>query len=124
MAFDDYFEFTPLDGESITTVGPFHVEVHRTKHHVPTCAVRIEAGGRVFGYSSDMAFDPEIIRFLDPAHLIIHETNLGPAHTAYDSLAALPPELRQRMRLIHYSDLFDWKASEIPVMQEGEAMKV
>lgn len=124
LTFDDYFMFTPLDWGSITNIGPFHIQVRRTKHHIPTCAVRIIAKGRVLGYSCDTAFDPELIQFLEPAHLIIHETNLGPAHTDYTSLAALPADLRERMRLIHYPDTFNSKTSTIQVMNEGEVLHV
>jgi hypothetical protein len=124
LTFDDYFAFTPLNETGITTLGPFTIKVHRNRHHIPTCAVRIEAGGRVFGYSSDTAFDPGLIQFLEPAHLIFHETNLGPAHTAYTRLAGLPAALRQRMRLVHYLDTFDAKTSSIKVMNEGEVLHV
>jgi ribonuclease BN (tRNA processing enzyme) len=124
LTFDDYFDFKPLEWASVTSVGPFNIQVRRTKHHIPTCAVRIEAKGRVFGYSSDTAFDPELIQFLEPAHLIIHETNLGPAHTSYTSLTGLAADLRRRMRLIHYPDGFDSKTSVIPVIHEGEVHNV
>jgi ribonuclease BN (tRNA processing enzyme) len=124
LTFDDYFAFTPLDCSSFTGIGPFNIQVQRTKHHIPTCAVRIEVKGRVFGYSSDTAFDPELIKFLEPAHLIIHETNLGPAHSSYASLAALPANLRQRMRLVHYPDQFDSKTSAIQPLSEGEVLHV
>jgi ribonuclease BN (tRNA processing enzyme) len=124
LGFDDYFAFAQLEPASPRTIGPFKIEVRRTKHHIPTCAVHIEAEGRVFGYSSDTAFDPELIDFLEPAHLIIHETNLGPAHSGYASLAGLPVELRRRMRLVHYPDGFDSKTSAIQVAHEGEVFHV
>ena len=112
LTFDDYFAFTPLEWARCHQRSVLlRFEVRRTKHHIPTCAVRIEARGRVFGYSCDTAFDPELIQFLEPAHLIIHETNLGPAHSSYASLAGLAAELRRRMRLIHYPDGFDSKTS-------------
>ena len=62
------------------------------------------------------------IAFLEPADLIIHETNLGPAHTPYAALAALPAELRARMRLIHYADGFDTATSTITALREGEVL--
>lgn len=122
LGFDDYFEHVPLDWESTTTVGPFRIRARRTIHHVPTSALLVEAGGRTLGYSSDTAFDPELMAFLAPADLIIHETNFGPAHTPYAALAGLPPELRARMRLIHYSDLFDEASSAIAVLHEGDVL--
>lgn len=75
------------------------------------------------GYSSDPAFDPALIAFLEPADLIIHETNYGPAHTPYASLATLPADLRARMRLIHYPDGFDVEGSNIAALREGEVLQ-
>jgi hypothetical protein len=46
----------------------------------------VEAGGARLGFSSDTAFDPDLIAFLSAADLIVHETNYGPAHTPYASL--------------------------------------
>jgi len=122
LGFDDYFEHIPLSWTDDIVVGPFRIRARRTVHHVPTSALLIEAGGRTLGYSSDTAFDPELIAFLEPADLIIHETNLGPAHTPYSALAALPSELRARMRLIHYPDGFDTAASTIAALREGEVL--
>jgi ribonuclease BN (tRNA processing enzyme) len=123
LGFDDYFEHTPLSWDAPIHVGPFSIRARRTIHHVPTSALFIEAAGRTLGYSADTAFDPELIAFLEPADLIIHETNFGPAHTPYASLAALPPALRARMRLIHYPDSFDVAASTITPLHEGEILR-
>jgi ribonuclease BN (tRNA processing enzyme) len=122
MSFESYFEHVPLAWESDITIGPFRVKARRTIHHVPTSALLVETAGRTVGYSSDTAFDPGLIAFLEPADLIIHETNFGPAHTPYEALAALPGELRARMRLIHYSDVFDTASSNIMPLREGEVL--
>lgn len=123
LGFDDYFEHIPLPWTEPLTVGPFRIHARRTVHHVPTSALLVEAAGRTLGYSADTAFDPELIAFLAPADLIIHETNLGPAHTPYASLAALPSALRARMRLIHYADTFDTATSAIVPLREGEILR-
>lgn len=123
LGFDDYFEHVPLSWAGAVHVGPFSIRARRTVHHVPTSALFVEAGGRSLGISADTAFDPELIRFLEPADLIIHETNFGPAHTPYSALAALPVELRQKMRLIHYADSFDLAASVITPLREGEVLR-
>jgi len=122
LGFDDYFEHVPLDWTNPITLGPFRIRARRTVHHVPTSALLVEAGGRTFGYSADTAFDPVLIDFLSAADLILHETNLGPAHTPYDSLAALPADLRARMRLIHYPDGFDTAAGAIAAVEEGQVL--
>jgi ribonuclease BN (tRNA processing enzyme) len=123
MDFDAYFEHVPLDWSGAVTVGPFRITARRTIHHVPTSALLVEAAGRKLGYSSDTAFDPALIAFLAPADLIIHETNYGPAHTPYPALAALPAELRARMRLIHYPDTFDAATSAIAPAREGDILR-
>jgi ribonuclease BN (tRNA processing enzyme) len=123
MSFDGYFEHLALDWDGAVEIGPFRIRTRRTIHHVPTSALLVEAGGRRFGYSSDTAFDPELIAFLEPADLMVHETNHGPAHTPYAALAALPRELRERMRLIHYPDEFDTAASSIRALVEGDVLR-
>jgi ribonuclease BN (tRNA processing enzyme) len=83
----------------------------------------VEFGGRTLGYSSDTAFDPDLISFLSPADLIIHETNFGPAHTPYASLAGLPAEIRARLRLVHYPDGFDAGPDGLALLHEGEIVR-
>lgn len=123
-SFEDYFEHTALTWEAPVQVGPFRITARRTVHHVPTSALLVEAGGRTLGYSADTAFDPELIRALSAADLIIHETNFGPAHTPYERLAELPAALRAKMRLIHYHDGFDVEGSVIRCLAEGEVLVV
>lgn len=120
---NDYFELTPLSETQPTQVGPFRLLCRRTIHSVPTMALRIEAGGRCLGYSADTAFDPGLITWLSSADLIVHETNLG-IHTPYEKLAALPPELRGKMRLIHYPDTFDREGSAIEPLRAGRFYEV
>jgi ribonuclease BN (tRNA processing enzyme) len=122
LGFDDYFEHVPLAWEGETVAGPFHIRAYRTKHHVPTSAILVEAGGARFGYSADTAFDPDLITFLAEADLVVHETNLGPAHTPYDALAALPEDLRRRMRLIHFPDEMEGMPTAIPMLNEGDVL--
>lgn len=124
IGFDDYFDYLPLSWSEPTSVGPFTIRTRRTIHHVPTSALLVEAVGRTLGYSCDTAFDPELIAFLEPADLIIHETNFGPGHTPYSRLAELPAALRARMRLVHYPDGFDVQGSVISPLCEGEVLSL
>lgn len=124
MTFEDYFDCTVLPWDEERTVGPFSITLRRATHHIPTAALRARASGRTLGYSCDTAFDPELIAWLESADLVIHETNFGAAHTPYEKLATLPAELRARMRLVHYSDLFDLDASVIRPAREGEVIAV
>lgn len=124
LGFDDYFDFTASPWDEEFEIGPFHLTLRRTKHHVPTAAMLVRVDDRTFGYSSDTAFDPGLIAFLSRASVIVHETNLGPAHTAYSDLLALPLEIRRRMRLIHYPDRFDLDKSEISCLAEGDVLSL
>jgi ribonuclease BN (tRNA processing enzyme) len=124
LAFEDYFDWSsvPLDRE--VTIGPLTVSARRTKHHVPTSALVIKHGGRTLGISSDTAFDPELVRWLAQADLVVHETNYGPAHTAYSDLLTLPAEVKDKMRLVHYPDEFHVEGSEITCLREGDVLEV
>ncbi|MCA9668075.1 MAG: ribonuclease Z [Myxococcales bacterium] len=124
MSFEDYFDCTVLDWDAEHTVGAFTLALRRTVHHIPTAALFVRAAGRALGYSCDTAFDRELVDWLARADLVIHETNFGAAHTPYEKLAALPAELRERMRLVHYSDLFDLDASVIEPAREGDCLTV
>lgn len=124
MRREDYFDDICMEWQRTQEIGPFRITCRRTQHHVPTSAVLIEANGRTLGYSSDTAFDPSLIEFLSKADLIIHETNLGPAHTPYHKLAELPGSLREKMRIIHYPDFLDIEQTEILPMQEGQLLTI
>lgn len=124
LSFADYFAWNELSLDAATQVGPFSIRTRRTKHHVPTSALFVECGGRSIGISSDTAFDPELIDFLRDADLIVHETNHGPAHTAYSDLLTLDDAVKSKMRLIHYPDELDITRSEIPALVEGQVLEV
>jgi ribonuclease BN (tRNA processing enzyme) len=123
MTFAHYFEHVPLTEEQAVEIGPFTIEARRTIHHVPTTALRIRAGGRTLGYSADTAFDESLIRWLEEADLVVHETNYG-VHTPYAKLAALPEALRAKMRLVHYPDDFDLAGSTIEPLSQGRRYTV
>jgi len=120
---DDYFEVHLLDEHAPVSCGPFSLECRQTIHHVPTTALRIRAGHRSLGHSADTAFDELLIDWLARSDLVVHETNYG-IHTPYEKLAALPEELRAKMRLIHYPDAFDLQASVIEPLHEGRIYEV
>jgi ribonuclease BN (tRNA processing enzyme) len=123
----DFFELIDLDESQPVQCGPFSIECRRTIHSVPTYAFRITAGGRVLGYSADTAYDPALIEWLAPAHLIVHEATTmvhTGVHTPYEKLAALPGSLRLKMRLTHYPDDFDVESSVIEVLRQGRCYQV
>lgn len=123
MTFEDYFDYRPLDMMRSTQIGPFTIESRFTIHHVPTTALRIYAGGRCLAYSADTAYDDSLIAWLSAGDVMIHETNHG-THTPYSRLAALPLELRGKMRLIHYPDEFNVDDSVIEPLVQGRRYTV
>lgn len=124
LGFADYFDWREVSLEHATQIGPFTVHARRTTHHVPTSALRIEHGGRSLGISSDTAFDPALIAWLAQADLVVHETNHGPAHTAYADLLTLADDVKAKLRLIHYPDEFDPGSSAIAALRKGDVLEI
>lgn len=120
---EDFFEVVTLDASSTVRVGPFAIECRRTRHPVPTTALRVEAEGRRVAYSSDTEFDPELIAWLGEADLVLHETGRG-LHTPLERLAELPDTLRRRMRLVHYPDDLDPSGCPIEPLEQGRIYAV
>lgn len=114
----DYFDVTLLDDARPVRIGPFEIACRKTRHHVPTFALRVTAGGRTLGLSSDTPFDPALIDWLAPSDLVLHETGDG-IHTSYGKLAALPEPLRRKMRLIHFADDFGPDDGAIEPLVQG-----
>jgi CRP-like cAMP-binding protein/phosphoribosyl 1,2-cyclic phosphodiesterase len=91
-------------------------------HSIPTIGFECWFGGKSLCYSSDTLYQPERIdsmhnagvmtaarraALLDfPWHhaLVIHEAGVPPIHTPAAQLAALPPAVKQRLRLIHIAE--------------------
>ena len=116
----DFFQVKVLREKKPVRLGPFSILCRPVVHSIPAIALRLSAGGRELAYSGDTVFDPALLDWLSAADLVIHEAGEGFAHTPYEKLAELAPELRGRMRLIHYPDRFDPAASVIPCLREGE----
>jgi ribonuclease BN (tRNA processing enzyme) len=123
QTFESFFDPCPAVPGVVVGFGPFAIEARPTHHHIPTYAFKIRAGDRTIGISGDTAFDPNLIEWLATSDLIIHESNLGPAHTPYERLAALPSELRARIRVTHLPDGFETDGAVKPLMQ-GERLEV
>jgi ribonuclease BN (tRNA processing enzyme) len=121
--FEDYFEVISLDEAGPTRVGPFEIECRRTRHHIPTTAFRIRAGGRSIACSADTGFDPDLVAWLAEGDLVIHEAGLG-VHTPLHLLEALSSGVRAKMRLAHFPDGLDVSHSSIEPLGEGRLYSV
>jgi ribonuclease BN (tRNA processing enzyme) len=119
----DYFELVALDDERAVAEGPFAIECRRTRHHIPTYALRIRAAGRTLAMSADTTFDPALVAWLAEADLVLHETGPG-IHTPYASLASLPVEVRRKLRLIHYPDELDLSGGAVEPLVQGRRYEV
>src|SRR4051812_22326178 len=90
-----------------------------TLHSIPTIGLEAFYGNRSITISADTLYDPERVtemfdagvfgreRFEElvafPAHhsAIVHEAGIPPLHTPVSALAALPPEVKKRLYLVH-----------------------
>ncbi|EUJ28013.1 hypothetical protein MFLO_12651 [Listeria floridensis FSL S10-1187] len=56
-------------------IGPFSITFLKTVHPVPCYAMRIEAGGTVFVYTADSAYQESFVSFAQNADLLVADTN-------------------------------------------------
>ena len=115
------FDFEPVHfGESLNIAGG-KFDFHYTFHPVPTLGFEMEFLGKKFAYSCDTLYHPETIRKLEDeglfpgfranqlchfpsdADIIFHEAGIPPIHTPMETLAALEPEVRDKLWLTHVS---------------------
>lgn len=120
---EDLFVTKSLPLDAPLVMGDVVLEARPTIHHIPTTALLMRHGSACFGYSADTAFDDGLLRWLDAADVIVHETNLG-AHTPYAKLVQVHAAQRSKLRLIHWPDGFDVEGSVIPVLQDGDVVEV
>ncbi len=121
--FEDYFTGQVLQPEQANSLANYQVRILRTKHMVPTYAVKIDFAGRSFAYSSDTPFDPEVIDFVSPADCIFHEVGDYP-HTGLDELMGLDAEIRKKMYLVHHPDSHDTRTSQMKYLHQGQLIEI
>lgn len=120
---EDYFDVRILSPGMMHEVAGLHVRCRVTKHPVPTIGLVVVDDQGTLGWSGDTPFEQAHIDWLGGADVIVHESNLGPAHTPIESLNALPASLRARMRLIHLQDDFDPRSTDIGILREGAVVE-
>jgi ribonuclease BN (tRNA processing enzyme) len=121
--------FTLMAVTDACQAGPFSLDARPVTHgELAACAFRVTCGGRAVGHSGDTIFEPELIRWLAAADLVVHEAGADEEpnrhHTAYRQLVTLPAEVRQKMRLAHYADAFDLGNSVIEPLRPGQVYDV
>lgn len=121
---EDFFDVHVLVPDGLADVAGLKVKCRFTKHPIPTVGFLINDGGRTFAWSGDTPFEQAHVDWLSSADLIVHECNVGPAHTPIESLNALPAPLRKKLRLIHLPDNFDPGTTDIHMLRQGEVLEV
>lgn len=120
---EDYFDVHILDTDGSNNVAGLSVDCRFTGHPIPTIGLKVSDGSSTLGWSGDTPFEEEHIEWLSSSDLIVHESNVGPAHTPIESLNALPEEIRSKMRLIHLIDDFDRTSTTIQILSDGEILE-
>jgi ribonuclease BN (tRNA processing enzyme) len=123
LTLDELAETAQLSTTTPVQIGPFSIEARLTKHHIPTTALRISAGGSTLAYSCDTSFDPALLEWLSIGDLVIHETNLG-IHTPIEDLLEVAEPLRSKLALVHYPDDFDVEGCELRCLRAGEVVEL
>ncbi|MBN2361321.1 MAG: MBL fold metallo-hydrolase [Deltaproteobacteria bacterium] len=124
LLLDRYFDLFSADDDRALAAGPFEVRFRRTRHMVPTGALRIAAGGRTLGNSSDTPFDPALISWLETADVVLHECGSSQVHTPPSQLQTLPAPLRERLWLFHVEDGLDLAGSGLRALVQGQRYRV
>jgi len=119
----DYFNVNILTPSEPQTIAGLTVECRHTIHPIPTIGLRVRDADWTLGWSGDTVFDLEHIAWLEDADIIVHEANVGPAHTHIELLNGLPESVRKKMRVTHIIDDYDPTASDIPPLQQGEVLE-
>ena len=99
-----------------TMVGGIGIEYFRVPHVVgdgvnkPAYGMKISSGGAKILWSGDTIFSRQWIEEADPKATIFHECMFfpkffGTVHSHYDELKSLPPEVRARIVLMHYTQV-------------------
>lgn len=120
---NSYIDARPLLEGDVYLDGGFLFQIKRAKHHIVSHAIKLKdiKTGRSVSYSGDTAFDMELIEWMSDADIIIHECNYGCGHTTYESLLTLPENIKNKMKLTHLSDSFNYD-SDIPYLSDGEVI--
>ncbi|MDX2116446.1 MAG: MBL fold metallo-hydrolase [Planctomycetota bacterium] len=119
----DFFDVRTVEPGKPARIAGLTVECRYTIHPVPTIGLKISDGARTLGWSGDTCFEQAHIDWLSDADVIVHEANLGPAHTQIELLNALPAAVRRKMRITHVIDEYDRSSSDIQPLQEGEVIE-
>jgi len=121
--FEDYFTGQVFQPGQPNKLANYEVWILRTKHMVPTYAVKINFSGRSLAYSSDTPFDKNVIDFVSSADCIFHEVGDYP-HTGLDELMRLDANIREKMYLTHHPDCHDTNTGQMKYLTQGQLIEI
>ncbi len=121
---ESYFDLRVLVPGQIADIAGLKVECRWTGHPIPTIGLRLSGPDGTLGWSGDTPFEQAHIDWLAQADLIVHESNVPPAHTDIEDLNGLDPAIRARMRLVHLPDDFAAARTTIPRLVEGDVLQI
>jgi len=121
---EDFFEVHIIEPGTTATIAGISVDCRYTIHPVPTIGLKLSEGGKTLGWSGDTCFEQAHIEWLESSDIIVHEANLGPAHTQIELLNALPTALRRKYRITHIIDEFDQTTTDMKPLSEGEVLEL
>ncbi len=120
---DDYFDLRTMRPGHAATIAGLTVQCRYTIHPIPTIGLLVSDGVSTLGWSGDTVFEQAHIDWLNQADVIVHEANVGPAHTQVGLLNGLPDEVRRKMRITHIVDDFDESSTDIRPLHERELLE-
>ena len=125
LELEDYFEVCYLEEISLGATSRKFYQIQWEDLHLLLFQTRhIPSNGKGWGdfqisygvlldhrvvFTSDTLFDPELLECLESkfsVEVVFHDCQsfVGGVHASYQELLTLPPSLRQKIYLIHYSD--------------------
>lgn len=121
---EDFFDVRTFEPGRPIEIAGLTIDSRYTIHPVPTIGLKITDGKKTLGWSGDTCFEQAHIDWLAESDIIVHEANLGPAHTQIELLNALPATIRRKMRITHVIDDFDQTTTDMRTLEEGEVLEL
>lgn len=121
---DDFYNLQTVEPGKPATIAGLTIHCRYTIHPVPTIGLKISDGRKTLGWSGDTCFEQAHIDWLSDCDVIVHEANLGPAHTQIEMLNSLPDRVRAKMRITHIIDSFDRTQTDMIPLREGEVLEL
>lgn len=116
------FVYRPVTLGTPVGINGAEVRFFASLHAIPTIGFECFLGGKSLVYSADTLYDPvkieamraagvlgarraaALLRFPWHHGLVIHEAGVPPIHTPIEQLAAMPDDVKRRLRIIHVAE--------------------